>query len=110
LFVKLNKSLYGLKQASCNWNKKLTLELLLLGYTQNFVDHSLFMKKYAFVITILLIYVNDVVLSSNSIARINIVKVHLHFRFHIKYLSLLKYFLDLEVICSLEILVLNQRK
>jgi len=30
---KLNKSLYGLKQVSRNWNQKLTSELLLLGYT-----------------------------------------------------------------------------
>jgi len=70
LVCKLNKSLYGLKQASRNWNKKLTSELLLLGYTQSSTDHSLFVKKSASDITALLVYVDDVVLTGNSIAEI----------------------------------------
>ena len=110
LVCKLNKSLYGLKQASHNWNQKLTLELLLLGYTQSSADHSLFVKKSASDITALLVYVDDVVLTGNSIAEINAVKAHLHSRFHIKDLGPIKYFLGLEVSRSLDGLVLNQRK
>jgi len=110
LVCKLNKSLYGLKQASCNWNQKLTSEILLLGYTQSSTDHSLFVKKYASDITTLLVYVGDVVLTSNSIAEINTVKAHLHSKFHIKDLGPIKYFLGLEVSRSLNGLVLNQRK
>ena len=76
------------------------------------------MKKYIsaitvlvyYVITILLVYVVDVVLTSNSVIEINVVKVHLHSRFLIKDLSLLKYFLDLEVTHSLDELGLNKRK
>jgi len=59
---------------------------------------------------LLLVYVDDVVLTGNSIAKINVVKVHLHSRFHIKDLGPLKYFLGLEVTHSLDGLVLNQRK
>jgi len=50
------------------------------------------------------------VLTSNSIAEINVVKAHLHSRFHIEDLEPLKYFLGLEVTRSLDGLVLNQRK
>jgi len=110
LVCKLNKSLYGLKQASRNWNQKLTSELLLLGYTQSSSDHSLFVKKFAYAITALLVYDDDVVLTSNNIVEINVVKAHLHSRFHIKDLGPIKYFLGLEVSRSLDGLVLNQRK
>jgi len=54
LVCKLNESLYDLKQVRRNWNKKLTSELLLLDYTQNFVDHSLFVKKFSSIITVLI--------------------------------------------------------
>jgi len=110
LVCKLNKSLYGLKQASRNWNQKLTSELLLLGYTQSSADHSLFVNKSVSNITTLLVYVDDVVLTGNSIAEINAVKAHLHSRFHIKDLGPIKYFLGLEVSRSLDGLILNQRK
>ena len=68
------------------------------------------MKKFASDITALLAYVDDVVLTGNSIAEINVVKAHLHSRFHIKDLGPIKYFLGLEVSRSLDGLVLNQRK
>jgi len=110
LVCKLNKSLYGLKQASYNWKQKLTSELLLLGYTQSSANHSLFVKKYASDITTVLVNVDDVVLTGNSIVEITAVKAHLRFRFHIQDLGPIKYFLGLEVSHSLEGLVLNQRK
>ena len=80
-----------MKQANRNWNQKLTSELLLLGYTQSSADHSLFVKKSASDITALLVYVDDMVLTGNSIAEINAVKAHLHSRFHIKGLGHIKY-------------------
>jgi len=48
--------------------------------------------------------------TGNNIVEINVVKVHLHSRFHIKDLGSPKYFLGLGVSHSLNGLVLNQRK
>jgi len=67
-------------------------------------------KKSASDIIALLVYVDDVILTGNSIAEINVVKAHLHSRFHIKDLGPIKSFLGLEVSRSLDGFVLNQKK
>nr|KYP73016.1 Retrovirus-related Pol polyprotein from transposon TNT 1-94 [Cajanus cajan] len=71
LVCKLKKSLYGLKQASRQWNQKLNSALLALGYIQSSADHSLFIKKEKSSFTALLVYVDDIVLTGNSLAEIN---------------------------------------
>lgn len=42
LLCQLNRSIYSLKQASRQWNQKLTRTLINLGYTQSKSDYSLF--------------------------------------------------------------------
>ena len=42
---KLMKSLYGLKQASRQWNAKLTNDLSRSEYTQSHLDYSLLTKR-----------------------------------------------------------------
>ena len=110
LVCKLQKSLYGLKQASRQWNRKLSSALLQLGYVQSTSNYSLFVKQTASYFTTLLVYVDDVVLTGNNLAKINSVKQQLHDQFHIKYLGDLKFFLGFEVARSKASLVFNQRK
>ncbi|XP_019420697.1 PREDICTED: uncharacterized protein LOC109330882 [Lupinus angustifolius] len=67
---KLEKSLYGLKQASRQWFAKLSSFLLKNGYIKAKGDHSLFVKwSSSTLITIILVYVDDIILTGFEIAR-----------------------------------------
>ena len=107
---KLNKSLYGLKQASRKWYEKLTSLRLLNGYKQASSDHSLFLKTTSSSFTILLVYVDDVILAGNSLEEFTSIKKILHNTFQIKDLGILKYFLGIEVGHSSSGISLYQRK
>ena len=107
---KLNKSLYGLKQASRKWYEKLTNILLSNGYKQAAFDASLFIKHTHSSFTILLVYVDDVILAGNTLFEFNIIKGVLHDAFKIKDIGQLKYFLGLKVAHSKSGISLCQRK
>eukprot|EP00256_Glycine_max_P069532 XP_025984127.1 uncharacterized protein LOC113001480 [Glycine max] len=107
---KLKKSLYGLKQASRKLYEKLSDLLISFGYKQAHVDHSLFIKNVDGKFTALIIYVDDIVLTGNSVKEITNIKQTLHSNFRIKDLGLLRYFLGLEVSHSDEGISVHQRK
>lgn len=107
---KLLTSLYGLKQASRQWNSKFCSAMLQHGFLQSVHDHSLFIKRRDALITILLVYVDDIVISGDDCESIAALKIYLHSQFAIKDLGPLKYFLGLEVARSKHGICLNQRK
>lgn len=88
----LKKSLYGLKQASRQWFSKLVQVSLNQGYKQSKNDYSLFTKKEAAYITILIIYVDDIILTGNNIQEIHTIKAYLNTIFSIKDLGRLHFF------------------
>ncbi|XP_014517256.1 uncharacterized protein LOC106774731 [Vigna radiata var. radiata] len=106
----LHKSLYGLKQASRQWYDKLSSFLLSQDFTQTSGDHSLFTKHNGDNITIMIVYVDDIILSGNDINDINHITNMLNDRFKIKNLGNLSYFLGFEVARSSEGIHLSQRK
>ena len=107
---RLQKSLYGLRQASRQWFSKLSNALVSIGFKHSEYDHSLFTKSHNGSFTALLVYVDDVILTGNSLSSIDFVKKFLHDTFKVKDLGDLKYFLGLEVSRSRKGIHLCQRK
>ncbi|GJY54101.1 putative RNA-directed DNA polymerase [Tanacetum coccineum] len=98
---KLNKSMYGLKQAPRQWNAKLTVALHENNFVQSKSDYSLFTKSFGEVFIALLVYVDDIIITENSLTKIEKVKQFLKTKFMIKDLGKLKYFLGIEPNISL---------
>ncbi|CAM8886341.1 unnamed protein product [Rhodiola kirilowii] len=94
---KLTKSLYGLKQTPRQWFAKFTEALLEFGFQQSMIDYSLFTLHKGTYFIILLVYVDDVLLTGTSLVLIENIKAFIHDKLKIKDLEILKYFLELEV-------------
>ncbi|XP_019058891.1 PREDICTED: uncharacterized protein LOC109116981 [Tarenaya hassleriana] len=107
---KLRKSLYGLKQSPRASYSKLNTALATHAFSRSESDHSLFIKKTSSGIIVLLIYVDDIIITGNDTVGIADTKRFLHNTFEIKDLGELKYFLGIEVLRSPTGIFLSQRK
>ena len=107
---KLQKSLYGLKQASRQWHSKLADFLKNQGYTQSKNDYSLFLKQTQQYLTVVAVYVDDILLTGSNPEEIQALKLNLHVAFGIKDLGLLNYFLGFEISHLPNGITLTQRK
>ncbi|GKE05143.1 ribonuclease H-like domain-containing protein [Tanacetum coccineum] len=107
---KLNKSLYGLKQASRQWNVKLTTALVEHDFVQNKFDYSLYVKSEGSMFVALLVYVDDIVITGNDESVISDFKKFLSSKFQIKDLGELKYFLGIKVLRNDKGICMSQRK
>ncbi|KAL0305128.1 UNVERIFIED_CONTAM: Retrovirus-related Pol polyprotein from transposon RE1 [Sesamum angustifolium] len=74
---KLKRSLYGLKQASRQWNQEFTSQLVAFGFTQSSHDHCLFFMGSEDTFVAMLIYVDDVLITSPSVSLLTDVKSYL---------------------------------
>jgi hypothetical protein len=110
LVCRLHKSLYGLKQASRQWFAKFSEAMHSAGFIQSRADYSLFTRKQGMSFTVLLIYVDDILITGNDLVNIAATKQFLHKHFHIKDLGDLKYFLGIEVSTSKNGIFISQRK
>lgn len=92
---KLHKSLYGLKQTPRQWKFKLAEALTQLGFFQSHYDYSLFTKRETKDLIVVLVYVDDLLVTGScSDLRVK-TKNDLQLRFKMKDLGELKFFLEL---------------
>lgn len=92
----LNKALYGLKQAGRNWFQKLDSKLKHLGFQASPADPCVYVSFQGGDKILLAIYVDDIILASNNMAKLNVVKKLLMNIFEMRDLGDLQHCLGIE--------------
>jgi Reverse transcriptase (RNA-dependent DNA polymerase) len=106
----LFKSLYGLKQSPKTWFHKLSVALLDLGFAASSYNHSLFIAHAHGHTTIILVYVDDIIITASYPQSVISYITQHQDRFAIKDLGSLHYFLSIEFVPSSTSLHLAQPK
>ena len=108
--LRLKKAIYGLKQSPRAWYNKLSTTLNGRGFRKSELDHTLFTLNTPSGIVVLLVYVDDIIITGSDKEEIQATKDFLKSVFEIKDLGEMKYFLGIEICRSKEGLFLSQRK
>ncbi|GKB69175.1 retrotransposon protein, putative, ty1-copia subclass [Tanacetum coccineum] len=87
---KLQRSVYGLKQASMSWNKRFDKEIKKYGFTQNSDEPCVYKRASGSIIVFLILYVDDILLMGNNIPMLQDAKSWLGKCFAMKDLDLRK--------------------
>lgn len=94
----LKKALYGLKQAGRQWYVKLDKVLRSLGACRSNSDHCVYYQGQGTNLTLIVVYVDDILIISNNITNTTRFKTGLSQQFIVKDLGDVKYCLGLEFV------------
>ena len=97
---KLRKTLYGLKQAALAWFEKFSAVISSLGFAASSYDSALLVKYTNTGRIILFLYVDDMIITSDDVDGISVLKEELVKQFEMKDLGPLRYFFGIEVTYS----------
>lgn len=107
---RLRRALYGLKQAPRAWFERFSSVILKVGFVASEHDPALFVHTSSRGCTILLLYVDDMIITGDDPAHIDFVKKHLKEQFMMSDLGPLRYFLGIEVIPTSDGFRLSQQR
>ena len=106
----LRHALYGLKQASRDQFAKFSSTIFHLGYMASHYDFALFLRRTDKDTILLLLYVDDMIITGDDLSGIQELKDFLSQQFEMKDLGYLSYFLGLEIIYFTDGLYITQAK
>ena len=107
---RLHKAIYGLRQSPRNWFGKFSEVLLNFGLRHCHSNHFVFSHTFDKGKILLILYVDDIIITSDDKQGIDDLKKYLQNSFRTKDLGKLLYFLVIEVARSKEGVSLSQRK
>ena len=108
---KLRKTLYGLKQSPRAWFGKFTQIMRIWGYKKFNSDHNLLSKHFeTWGITILIVYVDYIIITWNSVKEARKLEKHIPSHFEVKRLGILRCFLRIEICHSSNKYLMTQLK
>lgn len=99
--------MYGLKQSPRAWFDRFTQFVKKQGYTQAQADHTLFMRHSRGKVSILIVYVDDIILTGDDQEEIGVLKGRLAREFEVKDLGEMRYFLGMELARSKQGIVVS---
>ncbi|KAI3700324.1 hypothetical protein L2E82_44950 [Cichorium intybus] len=94
---KLEKSIYGLKQASCSWNLCFHEKVKEFGFSRSEDESCVYVKCSGSVVAFLVLYVDDILLIGNDIPTLEGVKAWLRKCFAMKDLGDATYILRIRI-------------
>ena len=94
---KLNKSIYGLKQASRSWNLRFDQKVKEFGFIKNEDEPCVYRKASGSAISFLILYVDDILIIGNNIPMLNEIKRWLGSCFSMKDLGEAAYILGIKI-------------
>jgi hypothetical protein len=94
---KLQKSIYGLKQASQSRNLRFDEVVKGFGFIKNVEEPCIYKNVSGSTVVFLVLYVNDILLIENDIPMIDVVKSSLRKSFLMKDLGEVTYILDIKI-------------
>jgi hypothetical protein len=94
---RLRRALYGLKQAPRAWFERFVSVIKAAGFTPSDHDPALFIHLSSRGRTLLLLYVDDILITGDDVEHISLVKQQLGEHFQMSDLGPLSYFLGIEV-------------
>lgn len=97
MVCKLNRSIYGLKQASRQWNLRFHESVMEFGFRQNSSEPCLYFIRNETQIILLALYVDDILLSGNDAGMLAKIKAWLFRSFDMKDLGEASYILGIKV-------------
>ena len=110
MVYRLRRSLYGLKQAPCAWFERFASVVTAAGFLSNAHYPALFVHLSARGRTLLLLYVDDMIITGDDFEYIAFVKARLNEQFLMSNLGPLRYFLGIEVSSTSDGFSISQEK
>jgi hypothetical protein len=106
--LKLNKALYGLRQAPRAWNMKLDGSLQVMGFTRCASEHGVYTRGVGEARVVIGVYVDDLVITGSNPAIIEAFKEEMRQTFRMSDLGLLSFYLGIEVKQGQQCITLGQ--
>jgi hypothetical protein len=97
IYIKLKRSMYGLKQSPRMWYQNFYTYMLGLGFTRSNKDHCVYFKLIGDHLIYLVLYVDDMLLIGNNKEIIQNVKTQLSSKFDMKDLGASNFILGMEI-------------
>src|SRR3954468_22300926 len=94
---KLQRSIYGLVQASRSWNIRFDEMIKAFGFTQTYGEACIYKKVSGSSVAFLILYVDDILLMGNDIELLDSIKAYLNKSFSMKDLGEAAYILGINI-------------